>query len=258
MDRRGWHALGRLSGVSSFVALIGSVLWAGCSDEDRYYCDSTGCYQCSGYGCTPAPTKDGGSGPSPLDGGSSRVDAGKSDSGTKPGPQCRYSSECPADKSCVNGQCVPTCSETKPCSPGNKCVTGVCQPDPGQPQCRVDSECSNAAPKCVNGQCVPACTEDKDCPEGKYCNPDGACVPDTRPKPNCSPTDTSACNANQTCLDGYCKYRCDSDAYCKRIDARIGWCASDGVCRTQNEAHPQCTRGDQCKAPQLCIDNVCR
>lgn len=97
---------------------------------------------------------------------------------------------------------------------------------------------------------------DAQCGAGNYCN-QGACVLDTRPKPNCS--GDSECNgAAQHCIGGYCRYSCTSDAQCKTIDARIGYCAMDMVCRTQAEAQPQCTSKSQCAANQDCIGNVCR
>jgi len=52
MDRRGWHALGRLSGVSMAMAFIGSIVWGGCSSDANTYCDATGCHTCDAYGCT--------------------------------------------------------------------------------------------------------------------------------------------------------------------------------------------------------------
>ena len=105
---------------------------------------------------------------------------------------------------------------------------------------------------------MPACSKDADCPAGDYCDPTGACIPDTRPKPNCSATDMSACRANQQCVEGYCKYRCTNDDTCRLTDQRIPYCGVDKVCRTESEAHPQCTSSSQCTAPQFCIDNICK
>ena len=106
---------------------------------------------------------------------------------------------------------------------------------------------------------MPACTKDGDCPTGDYCN-QGACVLDTRPKPNCTTNTDCAGSGGQpeSCVGGYCRYNCSTDQQCKTIDARIGYCAADNVCRTQAEAHPQCTSKAQCAAAQDCIGNVCR
>jgi hypothetical protein len=101
------------------------------------------------------------------------------------------------------------------------------------------------------------------CPAGDYCN-QGACVPDTRPQPNCSMT--SQCSSNQTCLGGYCRYECQTDQYCLTVDARLGKCVADpaatapntGVCKSPSEANPQCTSQSQCPMGQACIGNVCQ
>jgi hypothetical protein len=41
------------------------------------------------------------------------------------------------------------------------------------------------------------------------------------------------------------------------VDARIGYCSSAGVCRSQTEATPQCTQQSDCATGQDCIGNVC-
>jgi hypothetical protein len=124
-------------------------------------------------------------------------------------------------------------------------------------QCSSDASCPSGAPHCVGGTCVPACTTDAQCGTGNYCN-QGACVVDTRPKPNCTAnTDCNAANA-QKCIDGYCRYSCTANSQCAMIDARIAYCAADMVCRTQAEAQPQCTTKAQCAPTQDCIGNVCR
>jgi len=238
------------------LALIGSVVWSGgcSSDNSRAYCDSTGCYTCDGYGCTPTGGSDASAG---TDGGVPVSDAGvPTDAGTwqPPPPACKYPSDCPDGKSCVNGQCVPTCTDPSQCSPGNTCVKGVCQPGP--PQCTADKDCPAATPKCAGGRCVSVCTKDSECPTGDYCY-QGACIPDTRGTQNCSATDTSKCNASQKCVDGFCKYTCSSDTTCEHIDERIAFCGVDKVCRTQAEAHPQCTSSTTCASGQLCVNNVC-
>ena len=104
-----------------------------------------------------------------------------------------------------------------------------------------------------------ACTGDAECGGGKYCN-QGACVVDTRPKPNCT-SDTQCGGTAATpkkCLGGFCKYTCESDQYCRTIDNRIGYCAKDGVCRTAAEANATCFGPDDCGPGKACIDNTCR
>jgi hypothetical protein len=147
-------------------------------------------------------------------------------------------------------------------------VKGVCEPpvvtgggdagaDAGPTGCQNDSQCTDsAAPNCVSGQCVASCTTDATCGAGKYCN-QGACVIDTRPQPNCT-TDSQCTGSSQKCVSGYCKYLCTTDKNCQVIDSRIGYCGMDGVCRTQAEAHPQCTQKSDCSATQDCIGNICQ
>ncbi|WP_394847875.1 hypothetical protein LZC95_10475 [Pendulispora brunnea] len=241
MDRRGWQKLGRLSGVASFVMVLGTVLWAGgCSDSDS---------DCDGFGC--GPSGGGGSYDAGKNDSSTTVDSGK-DSGT---PQCEFPSDCPNGKSCVNGQCLPTCNEDagNTCGNGYKCVKGVCQPEPGKPQCDEDKDCSEAGatPKCRGGRCVPACDPaNPKCPDGQVCDPGGACVPDTGPKPNCTATDLSKCRTNQSCVDGFCRYRCETTDTCRLIDARLAYCGNDKIC------HLQCSQS--CPSPQTCIDGTCK
>jgi hypothetical protein len=176
---------------------------------------------------------------------------------TKPVNTCKFGSECETGKSCVNGQCVASCVDASTCGAGFTCTKGVCQPQPSS-QCAGDGQCAAPTPKCVAGACVAACTTDPECGAGKYCN-NGACATDTRPKTICSATDSSACGTNQSCVNGFCKYTCSTDQGCKLIDARIGYCGVDKVCRTQAEAVPQCTKQADCTtAGQFCIDNVCK
>jgi hypothetical protein len=177
---------------------------------------------------------------------------------TVPQDVCKYNSDCDGGKICADGQCVAQCSATMPCDVGFTCNKGVCDKDKTGQGCTSDIGCPTNAPHCVGGQCVPACTMDSQCTTGDYCD-QGACVLDTRPKPNCT-TDTD-CNGSasaQHCIGGYCRYACTSDNQCKTIDARIGYCAMDMVCRTQAEAQPMCTTQAQCPAGQDCIGNVCK
>jgi hypothetical protein len=106
---------------------------------------------------------------------------------------------------------------------------------------------------------VKSCTIDQECGPGQFCD-QGACVIDTRPKPNCT-NDTQCGGTSATpkkCLDGYCKYTCTSDQYCRTIDGRIGFCAKDGVCRSEAEATAECLKSSDCAGGQSCIDNHCK
>ncbi len=151
---------------------------------------------------------------------------------------CKFSSECEVGKICADGSCLVSC-ETTPCAAGFNCVKGACQPDGSGAICKGDAECG----------------------PGKLCQ-GGKCVVDTRPKPNCSVD--ADCNSGsgpaRKCVESFCKYTCTTDLQCRQIDARIGWCAKDGVCRTQAEANAECIPGRvPCQdASKSCVDNVCK
>lgn len=181
---------------------------------------------------------------------------------------CQFSSQCGSGKVCADGQCLAECDAQTMCTGNTTCVKGVCEPntvgtggdagaDAGPSGCLNDSQClDTAAPNCVSGQCVASCTADPQCGNGKFCD-QGACVVDTRPTPNCT-TNAQCTGSNQTCMAGYCKYGCTTDKTCELIDSRIGYCGQDKVCRTQAEAHPQCTQKSDCSGTQNCIGNICK
>ena len=159
---------------------------------------------------------------------------------------CKYASDCATGKVCADGACLTSC-ETATCASGFLCEKGVCQPTQqtgGDGGSTTPVTCSDAAP----------------CATGYYCN-QGTCAVDTRPQPaNCS-TDAECGgtgSAPQKCLDGFCKYTCTDDAYCRTIDNRIGYCAKDKVCRTAGEANAACTGPGQCPNGGSCINNQCK
>ena len=326
--------------VVGALAALGTVAWAGCGSggEARYYCDSTGCFDCDAYGCSavsppshqactgsssctaghvctvggcaqtcseeiacakgevcksgvcsapavdPGPKKDcttkadctngtcvagaceacgGSAGPCPCTAAADCASGQACVAGACTAPQntCKFSSECESGKLCADGRCLTSC-ETTPCGNGFTCEKGVCQPTPGGPACASDAQCGGDTPQCVSGACVKGCAGDAECGGGKFCD-QGACVNDTRPKPNC--TDDSQCNNNpatpRKCLGGFCKYTCTTvqgDGYCKTIDNRIGSCAKDLVCRSSAEANAQCVLPSDCSAGLDCIDNSCK
>lgn len=170
---------------------------------------------------------------------------------------CKYSSECGAGKVCADGQCLADCSNNpSACGAGQVCAKGACVADPNaKPQCANDTQCGGSTPKCVAGKCTAQCTSDSTCGAGQWCD-QGACVVDNRPKPACS--STAQCAQNQTCVEGYCKYSCSTDNDCKLIDARIGYCGKDKVCRTLQEAQAQCTSTADCASGKTCVANQCQ
>ncbi len=326
--------------VVGVLAALGTVAWAGCSSggDTRYYCDSTGCFDCDAYGCSsvsppPHPTctgsiscaagsvctangctqtcsdeipcakgevcksglcaapnvepgakKDcttkadcpagtcvagtceacgGTAGPCPCTAATDCATGQACIAGACTAAQnvCKFSSECADGKLCADGRCLTSCLAA-PCGNGFTCEKGVCQPGGGGSACTGDAQCGGDTPHCVAGRCAKACTGEAQCGSGKFCD-QGACVNDTRPKPNCT-TDTQCGGSSATpkkCLDGFCKYTCTTaqgDGYCKTIDNRIGACAKDLVCRSAAEANAQCVRPTDCGAGKACIDNLCK
>ena len=180
---------------------------------------------------------------------------------TSPKNTCKFSSECDTGKICAAGQCLASC-EAAPCATGFTCTKGACEPNGGGGvACTTDQQCSSASPNCVAGVCTKACTGDTECGAGKFCD-QGACVLDTRPHPNCNDdTQCVSTGVPKKCVGGFCKYTCTTaqgDGYCKTIDNRIGYCAKDLVCRSQEEANAQCLASTDCASGQICVDNQCK
>jgi len=162
---------------------------------------------------------------------------------TSPANVCKYSSDCTDGKICANGQCLTGCAAA-PCGDGFTCTKGVCEP--------------NATGGGGGGTAPKTCDANTPCDAGYFCD-QGACVVDTRPAtPNCTDNSQCAGTPERKCVGGYCKYTCTSDQTCKSIDNRIGYCAKDGVCRTQEEANASCVDASGCTGGQACIDNQCK
>lgn len=175
---------------------------------------------------------------------------------------CTYSSQCGQGKVCANGECLLDCSQGQTCPTGTQCTKGVCEPQTGT-QCTTDTQCSGSTPKCVNGTCTAACDPNSptsSCGTGEVCE-NGACVPNTQPAPNCG--SAAQCLSNQVCLDGFCRYSCNTpngqlSQQCELIDARIGYCAKDSTCRDAQEAQAQCLSSSDCTGGKICISNTCQ
>ncbi len=172
---------------------------------------------------------------------------------------CKYTSECSEGKLCADGQCLKACDAAGGCDAGFACEKGVCKPSTPAPQCTTNAQCA-ADQKCVAGSCAKSCTADGECGAGNYCN-QGACAVDTRPDSTNKCGNDSVCATGgatpQKCIGGFCKYTCTSDQYCRTIDGRIGYCAKDGVCRSQQEAQAACFTSAECNG-KSCIDNQCK
>ncbi len=170
---------------------------------------------------------------------------------------CKYSSDC-GGGICIDGKCETACGPNNTCATGYTCIKGGCEKNPTGSTCTKSTDCTSpTTPYCVGGQCVAKCSTDPECGQGNYCN-QGACAPDTRPQGNCQNDNQCTGGPGQKCIGGICKYPCGDDNACKLIDVRIGYCGMDKVCRSFEEAHPQCTGKSECANGQDCVSNVCR
>jgi hypothetical protein len=214
-------------GNSMVVALVLAVMAAqGCEgcDDERYYCDETGCFWCDSYGCRPVDP------PAPA--------------------SCAHGDwECPPDRPfCTSdGYCVAFCRADEDCPSGLRCLDGVCLPPDviERPPMRPGS-CAADPTVCASGEycapslcCLPsggdACCADIDCSGGRICDAathacvappeDGGTIPDDggtpvdagdtgpiRPEPQCRTN--AQCSAHYLCVDGVCKLPCTVDADC--------------------------------------------
>lgn len=271
-----------------FASLLG-VLMTGCSgcSNERYFCDSTGCYRCDGIGCRDVPPPD-----RPNCFGTYQcaaeqvctdvgcVDLCTSDSQCPTGTTCRSgrclgpteptptdkpgvctrNADCPEPPAaiCLNGLCAVdpvscgttdcACSANSDCDADHVCSEGRCRPK--DESCQFDSQCG-AARVCVDGQCYAACTPGVTvCPSGFSCVA-GACEPNTLPPNQC--TTNANCGANQVCLDSSCVPGCTTDANCGS-----GFYCVSGACQPDTRPKPFCTTNAQCLGGSTCVEGVCR
>ncbi len=169
-------------------------------------------------------------------------------------PACGFDFECGDAHVCAEGQCVPACDPDFPCAEHFVCTGGACLPDASNPECSSPTDCSGLP--CVDGFCTTACLSHADCGVGELCEESsGACILDQGPVPVCS-AELPCPGAGQTCLDGFCRYACETLEECKLIDARFDACDAN-VCKTDTELNPECTLGVPCPAGELCVSNEC-
>ena len=117
------------------MALLGVGVVAsaeGCGPGDsRYYCDSTGCFSCDGYGCSPV---------------------------TAPTPQtCTGNKACASGETCTDKGCLKQCKVDTECAKGTVCLANFCQAPgsttpPTPKQCTSKADCS-AGEQCAAGKC---------------------------------------------------------------------------------------------------------
>ena len=279
---------GRTRAVVIVLAAIGAVAWAGCgsSNDDRYYCDSAGCYQCDAYGCSSvaAPTHQ----------------------------ACTGAASCPPGSVCTASGCTTTCSDGVPCAKGEVCKAGLCAApavDPGvKKDCTTKSDCGDGK-ACVAGSCEACggvagpcpCTAAKaatDCAAGQACIA-GSC---TSASNTCK--FSSECDSGKVCAGGQCLVSCEATpcatgftcdkAVCKPTAVGGSGCATDqqcggdtpqcvagacvkacagdpecgggkfcdqGACVIDTRPHPNCTDDSQCAgsgAPRRCLGGFCK
>ncbi len=178
------------SAVVAALAAFGTVAWAGCGSgaETRYYCDSTGCFDCDAYGCSSV---------------------------TPPAHQaCTGAASCGPGSVCTASGCTQTCSDGVPCAKGEVCKAGLCAGptvDPGaKKDCTTKADCPNGtcvagAREACGGTAGPCpCKAAADCSDGQACVA-GAC---TAPQNTCK--FSSECDAGKICADGQCLVTCET------------------------------------------------
>jgi hypothetical protein len=167
---------------------------------------------------------------------------------------CNFDFECASGEVCASGECLSSCSDEAPCQDGFLCSAGACLPDPSFVECTMGSECESGL--CADGLCRAPCVTNLECAEDFVCDAtNAACVVDTSPTPSCS-DDLPCTGAGQSCVDGVCRYPCETLEACKLIDARFDAC-DVGICKTQEELEPECSFELPCAGGAPCISNVC-
>jgi hypothetical protein len=225
---------------------------SGCDSSAYYpgYCDTTGCYACSGPNqCWPVPH-----------------------------PACGTDLECAVDEKCTDIGCTKVCTADGQCSNGEVCDSGLCAPPsvipnpidpntnnndnhqvPVPESCTTDEECQRADPAlvCDNGKCIDACTSNADCPPNYVCAPCGKCTPQDTPtcgdsRSYCDSTQPTSCGPNRACLTGHCHMTCDGASPCP-----IGQVCLSGVCVDDPAPQsPQCVFNADC-TNAMCINGYC-
>ena len=138
-----WAAAFRLGAVVAAFSGASALVASGCGSQgESYYCDSTGCYQCDGYGCgsvTPPPAK-----------------------------PCTGNTSCPAGQVCTSSGCEQTCKSSSDCAKGTVCTGGFCLPptqtDAGSPvECTANKDCPGGD-VCIQNHCQACGGNNGPCP----------------------------------------------------------------------------------------------
>jgi hypothetical protein len=265
MNARTWLGSGLLLAVG---ALFTSVA-CGPRTSDSY-CDSTGCYDCDGYGCAPRKPN---VTPPPSCGAKGCASVCSTDAqcrvteacisgacAVKPvvtAPECKVASECGVGRTCTAGTCGTCgggsangpcpCAKDAECKTGNVCQAGACTPKANV--CQFASECAEGD-QCSNGQCVSACAGTT-CAAGSTCVK-GGCIPDAV---GATCNDNSQCAApSPQCVGGRCAAACSDDASCG-----AGNYCNEGACITDTRPKTNCATDAQCSgAGQTCKAGYCK
>ena len=218
--------------VVGVIAAIGTVAWAGCGsgDDTRYYCDSTGCFDCDAYGCSSVapPTH----------------------------TACTGNASCAPGSVCTGSGCAQTCSDSVPCAKGEVCKSGLCAAptvDPGpKKDCTTKADCADGT--CVAGVCKACggsagpcpCTAAADCSSGQACVA-GSC---TAAANTCK--FSSECEAGKICADGQCLSSCEA------TPCAAGFTCDKGACEPPTGGTPQTCTGDaECGGGKFCDQGAC-
>jgi len=261
-------------GMGAVMFALGGLAFTapGCGPSDtEYRCDSTGCFDCDGYGCKPVPTPSitpcGYAGDTACLGGAVCTELGCLN-------PCKTDGECAKGLVCKKDLCTPptisgtsplTCGSAKDCTKlgaGALCVDGKCVAAPPcegtSCTCKYSSDCGTGR-ICVDAKCATACSTASPCPTGFDCSDKGYCV---EGKPTCGvAAGGAACPSGQKCVDGRCSAGCASDDQCLGADGKpdpTQRCVG-GACIPDVRTDPKCSGDTQCATgSQKCVDGFCK
>lgn len=263
----------RIGAAAVMLALGGFVFVApGCGPGDtEYRCDSTGCFECDGYGCKEVPS------PTPLPcsyAGDTACASGTVCTELGCLAPCKTDGECAKGLVCRDAFCAPptitgvkplTCSASTDCSKlgaGALCVDGKCVAAPPcegtSCTCKYSSDCGTGR-ICVDSKCATACSATSPCPTGFDCSDKGYCV---EGKPTCGlAAGGAACPSGEKCVDGHCSAGCATDDQCLGADGKpdpTQRCVG-GACVADPRTDPKCSGDAQCATgSQKCVDGFCK
>ncbi len=236
-----------------------AILAEGCGPGDtRYYCDSSGCYNCDGYGChSVAP-------PSNTEcTGNSQCAQNQICTSEGCTTVCKADTDCPQGDVCKSGLCVAPTSTTNPapvvctkdsdCGANQECVgTGAfAKCEDKSNVCQYSSQCG-AGKDCANGECLTDCSQGETCPTGTTCE-QGVCEPSS----NQCTSDAQCSGSTPKCEQGQCVAACDPNANPSTCSS--GYVCENGACVIDTQPTPNCGNGGaQCLATQECLDGFCR